>query len=156
MTVAIMNGTDTGRFHHWEKFFQTMLVQKDGVLLCPSKHWTKRRAKGGAEPDGNLLQNLPGWHLQHLHKHLIHTREAPWGKGRNEVSLLSFSPMQIEEQGTVLDKNQRRKGSFEDRFCFCCSCLAFGPKINIFPHLLSWIYQEVVNTVSLRIKEESR
>lgn len=62
--------------------------------------------------------------------------------------------MPTEEQGSVLgDKNQSKKGIAEKR---CCFCLAFGPKINIFPYLTSWIYQEVVNRASHRIGKKSR
>lgn len=86
---------------------------------------------------------------------LIHTQEAPSGKeGNSSQGHLSFSPMQTEEQGIVLtDKNQRKKGSVEKRFCFC---FAFGAKINLFPHRASWIYQVVVNTASRREEKVGR
>lgn len=82
-------------------------------------------------------------------------REAPSGKDGNPgQSLLSVPSVQVEEQGTVLgEKNQRKEDGVEKRFCFC---FALGAKINLFPHLASWTYQEVVNTASRMEKKVGR
>lgn len=102
LVATITDSTDKGHFHYWEKFYWTTQVQKGGVLSCPAKLSTKRQAKGGAETDGNLLHNLPGWYPQHLHTCLIHTQEAPSGKGGNGVRVSYRSPpMQIKDQALL-------------------------------------------------------
>lgn len=149
---------DNRTFSSSRKFHQTMPVQKDGISRAPLS--PRPRGKLRVE-QGQMATFFITWQADthNIYIRVRYTSEKhPWAKVEMQsvLSLHPLSPTQTAEQGPDGDKNHRRKGSVQRRFCFCWSCLAFGPKINISPHLLFWISQEVVITESVRIKEESR